>query len=151
MATNHTVTPMTIEHYDQVYDLWTRSPGIGLTRSDSRAAIERYLQRNPGLSLVARNEEGRIVGAVLCGHDGARGYIRHLVVAEECRTLGIGRSLVAGCLARLESLGIIRSTIFICADNEEAQTFWIRCGWRPRDELKAMSKDLKVASEEEPC
>ena len=133
---------MTIEHYDQVYNLWTKSPGVGVTRSDSRAAIERYLQRNPGLSLVARNEEGQVVGAVLCGHDGARGYIRHLVVAEDCRMSGIGKRLVEGCLEGLKSLSISRSTIFVCADNEAGQTFWIRGGWRPRDELKAMSKDL---------
>ena len=141
------VEAMAPEHYDQVHALWAASPAIGVTPSDSSEAIERYLGRNPGLSLVALDAERRVVGAVLCGHDGARGYIRHLIVAEDYRQKGIGRRLIDTCLAGLAALGIGRCTIFVFAGNEEGQAFWTRSGWRPRHELRAMSKDLW----EEPC
>ena len=139
---DYSVEPMTLSHYDQVFALWDGSPGIGVTLSDSRDAIERYLERNPGLSLVALDEKGQVIGAVLCGHDGARGYIRHLIVSENHRQRGIGRRLINECLAELASRGIGRCTIFTFAGNEEGQAFWIRGGWRQRTDLEAMSVDL---------
>jgi hypothetical protein len=79
--------------YDTVLALWRSCEGIGLSDSDTREAIATYLARNPGLSLVATDADGVIVGAVLGGHDGRRGYLHHLAVAPAHRG---GASVASG-------------------------------------------------------
>src|SRR5512140_2326304 len=103
---------MTIEDYDQVIALWQASEGVGLDDVDGRVAIEAYLGRNDGMSFVAV-EAGRIVGAVLCGTDGRRGYLHHLAVAAECKGQGIGGALAERCLAGLAERGIVKCHIFV--------------------------------------
>ena len=83
------ISRFTIDAYDQVMALWTDIPGIGLSEADSKENISRYLGRNLGMSFLAE-KEGQIVGAVLCGHDGRRGYIHHLAVYPNYRRQGIG-------------------------------------------------------------
>jgi len=125
--------------YDGAMALWTATPGIGLDSdgADSAEQVRSYLARNPGLSFVAR-VGGRIVGAVLCGHDGRRGYMHHLAVDAEHRGNGIGRTLAGRCLAALEAAGIQRCNIFIYSDNEEGKAFWARSGWSTYDGLTLM-------------
>ena len=85
---------MTMEDYDGVYALWTKIRGFGLRSvDDSREGIERFLRRNPATSVVAV-EDGRVVGSILCGHDGRRGCLYHVCVDEEYRRRGIGKSMV---------------------------------------------------------
>src|SRR5271154_5438166 len=99
MAPPFPITVMQPDDYDEVIALWQRCEGVGLTPSDSREAVHSFLVRNPALSLVARHA-GQIVGAVLCGHDGRRGYIYHLAVSPEHRQQGIGKAIVNECLSR---------------------------------------------------
>src|SRR4030042_5216026 len=95
------VRQMTIRDYDAVISLWRGIPGIGLDNdSDSRLGITRYLKRNPGLSFVAQIQD-MIVGTVLSGHDGRRGYLHHLAVGASHRQLGIGKTLTSRCLRAL--------------------------------------------------
>jgi N-acetylglutamate synthase len=127
--------------YPAVLALWRRSEGLGLNESDSREAISAYLRRNPRLSLVAERN-GRLVGALLGGHDGRRGYLHHLAVARRQRRLGVGRRLVEECLARLARLGIPRVNIFVYADNAAGRRFWRRTGWILRRDLRLMQYRL---------
>ena len=90
---------MSMADYAEVYALWDGMPGIGLSSADSPEAIARYLEHNPEMSFTAR-KDGTLLGAVLCGHDGRRGYLQHLAVAPDARHKGIGRTLVDHCLAR---------------------------------------------------
>ena len=83
------IQAMSIGDYDEVFALWQAGDGIGLSGSDSRAGIGGFLAANPGLSLVARID-GQLVGAMLCGQDGRRGYIHHLAVSQSHRRKGIG-------------------------------------------------------------
>jgi putative acetyltransferase len=129
---------MTIGDYDEVIALWRSCEGIGLSAADSRESIERYLARNPGMSFVAV-EAGRMVGAVICGHDGRRGLLHHLAVAPSARRQGIGSRLVEGCLAGLKAAGIDKCHIFVYADNQAAIQFWERGGWFRRPELALLS------------
>ena len=99
------INPMSISEYREVYDLWDGTPGIGLSSSDEENEIAAFLEHNPGLSLVAR-EGDKLAGAVLCGHDGRRGYIHHLAIAESFRRTGIGGVLIERCLAALREIGI---------------------------------------------
>ena len=135
------IIQMTPDHYEAVLSLWRSAEGIGLSDADSREAIERYLARNPGMSFVA-GEKGQIVGAVLCGHDGRRGYLHHLAVTPSHRRRGIGAALVQQSLAALCSAGIRKCHLFLFADNEEGLAFWQQTGWTPRPELKLISKNL---------
>ncbi|MDQ7063084.1 MAG: GNAT family N-acetyltransferase [candidate division KSB1 bacterium] len=132
---------MTIEDYDAVYRLWQRCEGIVLGLSDTRAAIARFLNRNPDLSFVALMDD-RIVGAVMCGHEGRRGYIHHLAVDPPHRHHGIGRALVDACLQRLRDLNIEKCHIFVMNDNEEGFAFWKHTDWMERTELKVMTRVL---------
>ena len=86
---------MTIDDYDGVYALWTKIRGFGLRSvDDSREGVERFLKRNPTTSVVAV-EDGKVVGSILCGHDGRRGCLYHVCVDEDYRRRGIGRAMVA--------------------------------------------------------
>lgn len=132
---------MTIDDYEQVYDLWKSCEGIGLSDADSKQGIERFLKRNPGLSFVAMDGD-QIVGAALCGHDGRRGYIHHLAVRHSHRRQGIGRSLVGRCMYSLMRIGINKCHLFVFGDNQDAIAFWERVGWTRRVELMMMSQQL---------
>ena len=101
--------------------------------------IPRYLERNPGRSFVAREHE-LLVGTVLCGHDGRRGYIDQLVVRESHRRQGIGRSLVSRCLFNLMRIGIRKWNLFVLEDNQEAIAFWTNLGWAERLERISMTQ-----------
>lgn len=105
----------------------------------SEEGVARFLDCNPGLSFVAR-EGGQLVGAVLCGHDGRRGYIHHLAVSKPYRCQGVGRALAGQCLSALRAAGIHKCHLFVFDDNQEAIAFWKKMGWTQRIELTVMSQ-----------
>lgn len=117
-----------IDDYDKAVALWSRLKGVEVAEGDSKEEIRAYLLRNPGLSRVAE-ENGTIVGAVLCGHDGRRGLIYHLAVAPAHHGKGIGKLLVQECVTRLRATGIVRALILVAGDNAGAHSFWLRTGW----------------------
>lgn len=135
------IREMTIQDYDAILALWRVSDGIGLSSADTRDNIARYLERNPGFSVVAC-DDGRLVGAVLGGHDGRRGFLHHLAVYAQYRRQGIGRRLVEESLAALEDAGINKCHIFVYSGNDDAIAFWSRIGWTERIELTMMSRRL---------
>jgi N-acetylglutamate synthase len=130
---------LTEADYEPVMALWNSTPGVRAT--ESAKEFVRILARNPGLSCVARDGD-KIVAAILCCHDGRRGYLYHLAVAQSHRRQGIARAMVDRCLGRLKELGIARCTLFVVADNDDAAAYWKHTGWRERVDLKAMAKDL---------
>jgi len=154
MTKNPTAAPglraMTPADYDAVLALWQSSEGIGLNESDTREAIAAYLARNPGFSLVAETE-GVIVGALLCGHDGRRGYLHHLAVASPHRRRGLGRTLVGESLARLRAQGITKCNIFLFANNAAGRAFWLREGWAPREDLVVVQKAISASAFSNGC
>jgi ribosomal protein S18 acetylase RimI-like enzyme len=141
---------MSVKDFAEVHSLWTRSEGVGLNESDTRAAITSYLARNPKMSFVARY--GReIVGAVLCGHDGRRGYLHHLAVAKAHRKKGLGAKLVNACLAELKKLQILKCNIFLFAENAAAEAFWAHNGWRKRSDLEMMQRIILRSRSRRSC
>lgn len=143
---NH-IREMSIEDYGEVIALWQATEGVGLSAADSREAIARYLARNPGMSFIALDltpgaDPGALVGAVLCGHDGRRGFLHHLAVRADCRGQGIGRALVDRCLQGLEEAGIDKCHLFVFKANESGRAFWENIGWTERKTLLLMSKNL---------
>jgi len=136
------VREITISDYQAVLSLWRGCQGIGLHSDvDCEYGIGLYLARNPGLSFVA-TERGRIVGAVLCGQDGRRGYLHHLAVAENYRRCGIGTALVDNVLGQLRQKGISKCNGFVLEGNIDALAFWQSIGWAERDDLKVVSKNI---------
>jgi N-acetylglutamate synthase len=133
------IRAMTPVDYNAVIALWRATEGIGLSEADERGAIAAYLARNPGLSMVALRDEA-LVGAVLCGHDGRRGYIHHLAVVPAERGRGLGRTLAERCLLGLGALGIGKANIVVYAANGEGQAFWRATGWTGRDDLLVMQR-----------
>ena len=135
---NVIIQEMTLDDYDEVRALWLESEGIDLSGADSRKSIARFLERNPGLSFVAR-VDGQLVGAVLCGHDGRRGYLDHLAVRTSHRRQGIGRLLASRCIYQLIQNRIQKWHLFVREDNQDAIQFWSKLGWQERVELISMS------------
>jgi len=125
---------MTIKDYDAVIELLTATNGVRLRDADSREATARYLERNPDLSSVVLIH-GLLVGCVMCGHDGRRGYLQHLAVAPPHRRQGIGSALVEACLSKLEKLGILKTHIDVLVENRHAHDFWRSQGWHRRDDI----------------
>ena len=128
------VTTMRISDVSRVRALWKRTRGIGLNDSDAPSRIRSYLRRNSGMSFVAR-ERGRIVGAVLCGHEGRRGYLHHLAVSPSFRRRGVGQLLVARCLTALRVKGITKCNAMLFRGNIPGLKFWKRTGWKVRRDL----------------
>jgi ribosomal protein S18 acetylase RimI-like enzyme len=125
---------MTLLDFEQVIALLRETPGVVVRDDDSREATARYLERNPGFSFVA--EEGdTLAGFILSGHDGRRGYLHHLVVAERFRHQGTGRALVEACLDKLEGAGILKSHIAVLTTNAAAISFWEKLGWQRRTDI----------------
>ncbi|MCF2668755.1 GNAT family N-acetyltransferase [Faecalicatena contorta] len=129
------VRVMSIDDYNQVYALWTKIHGFGLRSvDDSREGIERFLQRNPTTSVVAE-EEGKIVGAILCGHDGRRGCLYHVCVDEEYRMRGIGKSMVVFAMEALKKEKINKVSLIAFTKNDIGNAFWNEIGWTKRLDL----------------
>lgn len=134
-----TIRSMSIDDYSAVHALWVSTPGVGLSESDTRAGTDAFLQRNPGMSAIAV-AEGELVGAVLCGHDGRRGYLHHLAVAESWRKRGIARQLLAWSFGALSLHGIPKCNILLFSDNAGGAAFWKHNGWSSRTDLQILQK-----------
>lgn len=126
------IREMTINDYDGSIELWKRTEGMALSNADSRDSINYYLNRNIGMSFVCVDEE-KIIGTILCGHDGRRGYIYHVAVDPKYRGQSLGKKLVEHSLKKIELAGIDKCHIMVIADNEIGNKFWTRTEWIRRD------------------
>lgn len=136
------ITPMGNGHVPEVIELWKKTEGLILTDTDNVDDLARYFEDNPNISHVAISAD-RIVGAVLCGHDGRRGYLHHLAVASDRRGEGIGRRLVDSCLSELRNTGIRQCNLFVVDDHVAGREFWSRDGWYEWPNIRLMSRKLE--------
>ena len=136
-----TISRFTIDAYDEVITLWGGCEEVGLSDADSKENILKQLERNPSMSFVAY-ENSKLVGAVLCGHDGRRGYVHHLAVHQNYRRQGIAQSLITKCLSMLESVGIQKCHTFVFNSNTDGMNFWKNIGWTQRMDISMLSKVL---------
>lgn len=129
------VRTMTIEDYEGVYGLWMSIKGFAMRSiDDSKAGVERFLKRNPDTSVVAV-EDGKIVGAILCGHDGRRGCMYHVCVHADYRMRGIGREMVVFAMEALKREHISKISLIAFTANDVGNAFWNRIGWTKREDL----------------
>lgn len=129
------IRTMKQEDYEQVYALWQQIHGFGIRSiDDSKEGVERFLKRNPTTSMVAE-QEGKIVGAILCGHDGRRGCLYHVCVAEAYRLHGIGRAMVGAAMEALQKEQINHVSLIAFTENDIGNAFWKEMGWKKREDL----------------
>ncbi|MGN1147428.1 MAG: GNAT family N-acetyltransferase [Lachnospiraceae bacterium] len=131
----YTVRTMTIEDYEGVHALWMTIKGFAIRSiDDSKVGVERFLKRNPTTSVVAE-EDGQIVGAILCGHDGRRGCLYHVCVREDHRMRGIGKAMVVHCMEKLKEEQISKVSLIAFTVNDIGNAFWKCIGWTKREDL----------------
>ncbi len=136
------IRPLTPADYPRIYTLWRQTPGMGLNNlDDTPEGITRYLQRNPSTCFAAE-EEGELVGVILSGHDGRRGFIYHLAVAETWQRRGIGSALLQAALQALRAEGIHKAALVVMAHNLKGNAFWEKVGFTPRPDLVYRDKLL---------
>lgn len=135
---------MTIDDYEQVHALWMRIKGFAIRSiDDSQEGIAKFLRRNPTTSVVA-TEDGKLVGAILCGHDGRRGCLYHVCVDPDYRRRGIGKAMVGFCLDALREEGINSVTLIAFTQNDIGNSFWHHVGWAEREDLNNYDFNLNA-------
>lgn len=133
---------MTINDYDSVYGLWTGTPGVGMRSiDDSRSGIEKFLKRNPYTNFIAL-EDNKLVGVILCGHDGRRAYIYHTAVDVNFRGQGIATKMLDAVYSALDKEGINKAALVVFTHNSLGNAFWKAKGWEERMDLNYYNKSL---------
>ena len=114
-----------------VLALWEKTEGVCLhdNGEDSIEGITFYLEKNSGLSYIAKCND-KIIGAVLCGSDGRRGFIHHLAVDENFRNKGIGKALMQLSCEKLKQNNIRKCLLFVLKNNEKAISYYKHLNWQ---------------------
>lgn len=129
------VREMTLEDYDGVYKLWMSIQGFGIRSiDDSREGVARFLKRNPTTSVVAE-QNGRIVGSILCGHDGRTGFFYHVCVAKDYRQHGVGHRMAHFAMRALQAEGVNKVSLIAFKSNDLGNAFWRNVGWTERTDV----------------
>jgi len=137
---------MTIADYDGVKALWMSIKGFAIRSiDDSREGVERFLRRNPTTSVVAV-ENGEIVGAILCGHDGRRGCLYHVCVRADYRRKGIGKEMVVFAMTALQKEEINKVSLIAFTTNDIGNAFWNTIGWTKRNDINYYDFTLNEAN-----
>ncbi|MDD3205455.1 MAG: GNAT family N-acetyltransferase [Lachnospiraceae bacterium] len=140
------IRTMTIDDYDMVYDLWMKIKGFAIRSiDDSKEGVARFLLRNPDTSVVAV-EDDKIVGAILCGHDGRRGCMYHVCVDAEYRLRGIGKAMVVFAMNALKKENISKISLIAFSENDIGNAFWNEIGWTQRLDLNYYDFVLNTAN-----
>ncbi len=135
------VRALTAADLPAALELWSATAGVEVAEGDRPEELARFLARNPGFSTVAE-EHGALVGAVLCGHDGRRGYVYHLAIRADRRGHGLGRRLMRRSLGQLQAAGLARALLLVEAGNQGGREFWLREGWEELTGARPMGFDL---------
>jgi ribosomal protein S18 acetylase RimI-like enzyme len=128
--------------YDNAVSLWRHAQGMGTSGIETAEAFSSFLKRNPALSFKI-TDRGKIVGTILCGHDGRRGYLHHLSVAAGYPNQSIGKTLIDRSLDGLNRIGIRKCHIFISVSNKAGQEFWRSVDWNEQGDLTVFSHDIE--------
>lgn len=143
---DYVIRTMKIEDYDKVYDLWSTISGFAIRSiDDSREGVDIFLRRNPTTSVVCE-AEGKIVGAILCGHDGRRGCFYHVCVEKAYRRHGIGKAMVVFCMEALRAEHINKVSLIAFTKNDIGNAFWNSIGWTKREDLNYYDFTLNTAN-----
>lgn len=140
-----TVRVFTVDDYQSAFELWSRIDGLGFNESDTVEAISAFLQRNPGFSAVAIDSASKVVGTVLCGHNGRAGSIQHLAVDVAYRRQGLAKRLLDYAFARLAEACIPRCNIFVYNVNHQGNDFWLNNEWADPTTWRVLQKHVPTS------
>lgn len=133
--TDFIIRTMSIDDYDDVYKLWSSINGFAIRSiDDSKEGVDIFIKRNPTTSVVAISD-GKVVGAILCGHDGRRGCFYHVCVQKEYRRHGVGKAMVVYCMEALRKEHINKVSLIAFTKNDIGNAFWNNIGWTKREDL----------------
>ena len=133
---------MSIDDYNSVYNLWLSCSGMGLNDlDDSEEGIRKFLERNPETCFVAEND-GMVIGVIIAGNDGRRGYIYHTAVNPLFRGRGTGRKLVESAMNALKEAGINKVALVVFGRNKDGNEFWEKMGFTVREDLTYRNKTI---------
>jgi len=131
------IEKFSIDMYDQVYQLW-KLGDLTLGSSDTKERIQKVAERNPDTFLVGKIEN-KIIACVMGMHDGFRGYVYHLAVDPNFRSMGYGKQLMKELHHIYKNIGILKVHVLIEKRNKIVQKFYSKLGWHKRDDLMLMS------------
>lgn len=133
---------MSVDDYNAVYNLWLSCSGMGLNDlDDSEEGVRKFLERNPETCFVAEND-GMVIGVIIAGNDGRRGYIYHTAVNPLFRGRGIGRKLVESAMNALKEAGINKVALVVFGRNKDGNEFWKKMGFTVREDLTYRNKTI---------
>lgn len=136
------ITVFDSKDYLDAHALWVATPGMGMHPvDDTKEGIERFLLRNPTTSFLAK-DKGHVIGTIMAGHDGRRGYIYHVTVAKEYRHQGIATTLVEASLSALKQEQISKVALVAFKNNALGNAFWQTKGFSEREDLVYRNIDL---------
>ncbi len=130
---------MQMRDYPGMIALWHSCEGLLMRDADGPDGIEKYLRRNPGTSFVAVADDDEVIGTIMAGHDGRRGYILHVAVRAAMRGQGIASRLLGLCLDALRREGIEKAHVHVAAQNHSGREYWRRRGFHHRGEIELYS------------
>jgi len=130
------------DDYENTLKLWESiESGINVGISDTRQEVQKKLERDPDLFLVAE-VDNKIIGTVIGAFDGRRGLIYHLAVDKNERSRGIATSLLAEVEKRLKAKGCIKALMVVLRDNTPAMQLYKSRGWRHIEDDFVFAKEL---------
>jgi len=138
---NTAVRLMEVADIPASLELWKHMEGLSIRGSDNIRDLSDHVGKNPGHNFVAMYGD-RLIGTVLGGFDGRRGYIYHLAVHEDFRKQNIGKELMERCFQSFRDIRVTKCHMMVLSNNTEAQEFYKRIGCEKRDEIIVYSKTL---------
>ena len=133
--TDMEIIPFVLDRYEEVYSLWMSCKNMGFNNvDDSYEGIGKLVLKNPETCFLALEDE-KVIGTVLAGNDGRRGYVYHLCVAEKYRRQGVAGRLVDAMLDGMRKEGISKVALVMFSYNEDANAFYEKIGFTKRNDL----------------
>lgn len=128
--------------FDETLSLWDSTLAMGMSGLEDASVLATFFAHNPGLSFKVTDRD-RIVGTILCGHDGRRGFLHHLAVAPGYSGRKVGKTLLDRTLSGLEHLGIERCHIFVASGNRNGREAWKSTDWEKQKKLAIFTHDIE--------
>ena len=138
--TQPNIRPFALADSEAVIAIWEACQ-MTVPWNDPHKDITRKMQVNPELFLVAEAADGRILGTVMGGYEGHRGWINYLAVLPDCQGQGIGRALMAAVETRLAALGCAKINLQVRSSNRAVIQFYGHLGYHI-DDVISLGKRL---------
>lgn len=142
------IRTMNSRDHGELVRLWSSFPGNAITGADSPKEFEAFLAKNGSFCFTAC-EDDEVVGSVMAGSDGRRGYVYHLAVRADHQRKGFGGALMRRVEDALLKSGLEKIHLFIFSDNP-AIAFYEKSGWHVRNDITVMSRVLRGATGKQP-